>query len=264
MYRTLIFDEDRRISEGLKAILPWEKYGHEVCGTAVTLREAVELIIRVKPDVIFTEMLFSDGNGADLFDAAITVCPHLKAVVLTSYKDFETARRLCNAGVVRILTKPTKMAELTEAVEEVNRRIAFEYSAECIAELKNSDTPKQLTPRAGNFAVQQACSYIKDHCKEKITLEHAAAAGFVSKWYLSVLLKQLIGKNFYELLNEARIDVSKDMLKDPGMRIAEVSTQLGFSDPAHFARVFKKIEGETPNLYRRNIMETRGIPNPDE
>lgn len=51
-------------------------------------------------------------------------------------------------------------------------------------------------------------------------------------------------------MNQARVRHAKELLKDPSMRIADVSEAVGFLDVAHFSRVFKKQEGISANEYR--------------
>ena len=58
------------------------------------------------------------------------------------------------------------------------------------------------------------------------------------------------GKTFSDLLNGARMDRSKELLKDPALRICDVAEQVGFQDLAHFSRVFKKLEGMSAGEYR--------------
>jgi AraC-like DNA-binding protein len=40
------------------------------------------------------------------------------------------------------------------------------------------------------------------------------------------------------------------MLKDPNTKVADVSYQLGYSDPTHFTRAFRRIAGVNPRQYR--------------
>lgn len=47
-----------------------------------------------------------------------------------------------------------------------------------------------------------------------------------------------------------RVRHAKELLKDPAYRIADVAEMVGFTDVAHFSRVFKKTEGISANEYR--------------
>ena len=86
-----------------------------------------------------------------------------------------------------------------------------------------------------------------------LTLQEVADACYVSQWYLSKLLNRYTKKNFYDLLNNRRIRAAKELLADPSLRIGDIGEMIGYADPAHFARVFRKIAGMSANEYRSSL-----------
>ena len=98
--------------------------------------------------------------------------------------------------------------------------------------------------------MKNALQYIEEHYIEKITLTQVAEMTYVSQWHLSKLLNKEEGKNFSEILNCIRMRHAKELLKDPAYRIADVAEMVGFTDVAHFSRVFKKTEEISANEYR--------------
>jgi AraC-like DNA-binding protein len=60
------------------------------------------------------------------------------------------------------------------------------------------------------------------------------------------------GKNFRQLLTEARQDVVQRLLMDPAIEINEVAYLLGFEDSNSFYRAFKSWEGTTPSAWRQS------------
>ncbi len=107
---------------------------------------------------------------------------------------------------------------------------------------------------AAGFVVRQALSYIQQHYREKLSLMDVAAHCFVSQWHLSKLLHKNLDKNFYEIINEMRIAKAKELLVDPGLTVAAVCDMVGYNDPAHFSKVFKRLEGISANEYRGRIV----------
>ena len=83
-------------------------------------------------------------------------------------------------------------------------------------------------------------------------LAEVAEKTYVSQWHLSKLLNGHTGKSFSELLNHIRIEEAKKLLKDPSLRIGDISEEVGFMDVAHFSKVFKKLEGISANEYRNS------------
>ena len=106
---------------------------------------------------------------------------------------------------------------------------------------------------AGSFIVNQAMSYIEKNYTGKLTLQQVADCCYVSQWHLSKLLNRYAGKNFYDILNGVRIQKAKELLTDPQLKIGQISEMVGYADSAHFARIFKKLEGMSANEYRNQL-----------
>ncbi|MCD0488077.1 helix-turn-helix transcriptional regulator [Pedobacter sp. MC2016-14] len=77
----------------------------------------------------------------------------------------------------------------------------------------------------------------------------AKSLNFSSR-YLSDVLKQETGKTTLELIHLYIITEAKNLLKEGGMNIAEISYSLGFENPTYFSRLFKKEAGVSPNYFR--------------
>lgn len=92
----------------------------------------------------------------------------------------------------------------------------------------------------------------KPYLEEGVTLRHVAAGLGVSPNHLSQAINQGLGKNFYELINERRVDEFKRRVRDPGNRaytLLAVAMDSGFSSKSSFNRVFKQFTGLSPQQY---------------
>ncbi|CAM1341553.1 helix-turn-helix domain-containing protein [Tenacibaculum amylolyticum] len=72
----------------------------------------------------------------------------------------------------------------------------------------------------------------------------------VSASYLNEVIKEIKGKPAKELIYEKIIIESKKELKFNVIAVSEVAYNVGFEEPTHFARFFKKHTGLTPKEYR--------------
>lgn len=106
---------------------------------------------------------------------------------------------------------------------------------------------------SSSFIVKNALSYIEENYTQKLTLSEVAEKTYVSQWHLSKLLNRHTGQSFSDILNHVRIEKAKELLKDPSLRIGDISEAVGFLDLAHFSRVFKKQEGVSANEYRNKV-----------
>lgn len=247
MYKVALVDDESIILEGLTRIIPWERYGCQVAGTAGDAEEGAELITRERPDILFTDIRMPGKDGLAMLAGLKSEYPDMQVTVLTGYRDFSYAQEAIRLGVTRFLLKPSKMDELEEALEAMTqnlKRMGRGTQEEAL------QTPENHGDVANSFIVRKAVAYIEEHAAEKISLSDVADGCYVSHWHLSKLLNKYTGKNFYDLLNGERIARAKKLLRDPSMRISDISEQVGYGDTAHFSRVFKKLEGISANEYR--------------
>ena len=87
-----------------------------------------------------------------------------------------------------------------------------------------------------------------------ITLGEIADKLSVIPRYLSQVINELKGQNFYDFVNSYRIEEAKKILSDPSHddeKILAVLFESGFNSKSVFNTVFKKITGITPSEYRR-------------
>ena len=61
------------------------------------------------------------------------------------------------------------------------------------------------------------------------------------------------GIPFRSLLSECRQQRAFRELREGNRPIREVASRLGYSDPAHFARAFRRWTGRSPSEYRRQV-----------
>lgn len=253
MYKVAIIDDEPLIVEGLSKTIEWEKWDCQVTGFAYNGKEGMELIRRERPDIIISDINMPEMDGLKMIAGLKSEFPNMQLIILTGYREFEYARQAIELGVSRFLLKPSKMNELYEAIEAVTTRLKQLDTATGVqktASDEERDTEELYDNEANSFIVKNALEYIRENYREKLRLSDVADRVYVSQWHLSKLLNKHTGKNFSEILNGARMDKSKELLKDPSLRICDVAEMVGFQDLAHFSRVFKKMEGMSANEYR--------------
>jgi two-component system response regulator YesN len=128
-----------------------------------------------------------------------------------------------------------------EQLEEQARKILISALA-----FRDSRTNNQYTS-----LVQQAKEYIDHHyMNPDLSLNQVAAQVNLSPSYFSVMFGQATGQTFKEYLTELRIRKAKELLRMTTQRSAEISYQVGYSDPHYFSYVFRKNTGLSPTQFR--------------
>ncbi|MGG6310425.1 response regulator transcription factor [Paenibacillus macerans] len=97
---------------------------------------------------------------------------------------------------------------------------------------------------------QEAERFIRRHYADNLTLNSVAAEVHVTPVWLSKLFKKEKRQTFLEFLTEVRMERAKEMLGDVRYKIYQVSSMVGYKDPVHFTKLFKKHAGYTPKEYR--------------
>ncbi|MGO4347890.1 response regulator [Paenibacillus sp. MCAF9] len=165
---------------------------------------------------------------------------------------FEVFRRAAAAGVPskNLGSNPIAVWELLEQYDTLQSlRVQTELFLLAIAAdfRKLSNTPSQI--------VYEAEKILHRDYAESLTLQSVAMAVHVTPVWLSKLFKKEKRKTFLEYLTEIRIEKAKEMLGDIKYKVYQISFQVGYKDPVHFSKLFKKQVGCTPKEYRRQ----RGI-----
>lgn len=71
--------------------------------------------------------------------------------------------------------------------------------------------------------------------------------------YLSVLIKELTGKSYKELVAEQRIEQAKRLLAGTNMPVYQIAEETGYLNLSSFYKMFQKLTGEKPDGFRKRI-----------
>ncbi len=99
--------------------------------------------------------------------------------------------------------------------------------------------------------VKNTLRFINEHFSENITVQQIADSLYLSPYYLMHIFKNETGKTLVNFLTELRIEKAKELLKEPGCKIYEIATQIGYSDVKYFNKLFKKHTGLSPSEYTK-------------
>jgi AraC-like DNA-binding protein len=72
--------------------------------------------------------------------------------------------------------------------------------------------------------------------------------------HLNKVLKETTGRTTTELIGNRIIQEAQVLLRQPNWTLAEIADSLGFTDVAHFSKVFKQQTAVTPGAFRHQVL----------
>jgi iron complex transport system substrate-binding protein len=107
----------------------------------------------------------------------------------------------------------------------------------------------ELNEPAPDLATQ-AAQYIRENCRQSITLETIAGHFHYSTRYLTRVFKRRFGMTPNDYLTKTRMEWTRRLLAHTDASIREAAESVGYTDIYYFSKLFKKITGITPRQYK--------------
>ena len=85
-------------------------------------------------------------------------------------------------------------------------------------------------------------------------MEEIAQSVSLSSSYLSVLFKEKMHMTIHDYLIRVRIENSIELLNRRDLSIKQVMQLCGFESQSYYNKVFKKMIGVTPGVYRNQLL----------
>lgn len=115
----------------------------------------------------------------------------------------------------------------------------------------------EMSQRMYSSPVSRCIRMLEEQYAEDLSLETISAEIAVSKNYFCYLFKRETGVSVWNYLTNIRIRRAKELLLQTDMKSYEISFQVGYDNPGYFSKIFKKLEGMTPNEFREQKTEYR-------
>jgi len=123
-----------------------------------------------------------------------------------------------------------------------------------------SSAPRRRTPLT-SWQLKAATDYIVEHAAGTIRLQDLAELVGMSQSHFSHAFKASTGVPPHQWQMKARIERGQRLLAAGDRPLTEVAAEAGFSDQAHFTRVFRRMVGETPAAWRRATVGGSALAN---
>ncbi|MEE0996664.1 MAG: two-component regulator propeller domain-containing protein [Paludibacteraceae bacterium] len=246
----LIVDDDYLICRNLSAIL--DPYVNVI--VAHNGAEALKLAEENLPDMILSDVDMPEMNGIELGKAlnSSDKLNHIPVIYLSAKGDEQDRLRGLVNGAVDYISKPFSQTELLIKVcnqlkirQKQQSLILSTHLKRNVKKQEKIEEPAALNPFTKDFIAVLD----KRYSDSRVSVEDLASDMNMSQSTLNRRARSIVGKSPLEMLNEYRLNMAAQMLKDDkaGKSISDIAYDVGFSDPAYFTKKFKDYFGCTPS-----------------
>lgn len=99
--------------------------------------------------------------------------------------------------------------------------------------------------------ILRALDHIIRHHADDVRVLDLATEAMMTPRHFDRCFKQAVGLSPKQFLIETRVNVARNLLEDTAMSVLEVGLEVGFHHPSHFIRIFQRVTGRTPAVYRQ-------------
>ena len=111
-YTVVVADDEEEIRRSLVRRVKWEEIGFEVVGEAENGADALELVEKLEPDLLLTDIKMPFLSGIELARAVREVCPMVQIAFLSGFDDFTYAQQAIQYNIVSYMLKPISAKEI--------------------------------------------------------------------------------------------------------------------------------------------------------
>lgn len=220
-------------------------------------REALKVYEEEKPEVVILDIEMPGIDGIEAAGQIRQQDEDCCIIFLTAYDDFSYAKRAIKVRALDYLLKPCDEQELMLVVEDAIHRRGKDLEMPDERAFLASEEEEDWPEDSGSVRLSQVAtligSYLQRNYMFDISMQDAARAMNYSDAYFCKLFKQCFDRNFTSYLNRYRINEAKKMLKHSTANVKEIGKAVGYSNSNYFAKVFKRIEGQSPKEYRLDL-----------
>lgn len=248
MKRCIIIDDEKNARESLeKMIQRYYSSRMEVCGTADSIKESIELINKLQPDVVFLDIEMPRENGMQLFKYFSQ--PNFEVVFTTAYEQY--AIKAIKYAALDYILKPINQIELGEAISKLELKDKLNKNTSMHIEtllynlnLDSQDFNKVVLPKSDGYELEKVrniiyCKADKNYCdvhtisNNKIVVSKSLkyVSGLLSdEMFFRIHKSYLVNLNYIKSLSRA----------DGGQVVLENGMVLPVS-VSHFKELLSKI-----------------------
>lgn len=243
MYTVYIVDDDELILDEIVEMVPWMDNGFYVAGYSSNPLIAIEQILELRPDVVFSDLKMPIMDGIKMIKMLREQELECDFVMLSAFGTFEDSRAFFLLEGFDYILKPIQQAEIQIVLERLSSKFAKKLGHQILMESDGvNPTFKLLT------------KYVKENFCQKHTLEQLGKRFNLSANYICNLFAKYYNTTLTCFITELRMKEAIRLIKQTNKAFKEIAIDCGYSDYYYFCKVFKEYFGVSPTQYKIEIL----------
>ena len=119
----VVADDEQELLGAVCQLIDWAGIGFKLVGRASNGLDALQLVEELQPDFLLTDIHMPFISGTALAAQVKAVQPLIQVAFLSGHDEFEYAQQGIASEVIAYLLKPISMAQLTQELIEIHRKI---------------------------------------------------------------------------------------------------------------------------------------------
>lgn len=217
---------------------------HTLSGHSDTITPYVHLDIFYNPD---RERSFVVRSGrVDLSGSEGLMQPRLEEVT-----GVRVPTRFVPANAAQFRDTMLKTVGIWQRRDFLGRLESHHLASGLILEMLRSYAPGGADSPDHPEFLNWIISHMSLHLQEPLSVADLAGRAGLSSSRFTRVFRDRFGSPPHRFLLHLRVQRAQDLLQHTSLTMRQISAQCGFSDVHHFAKMFKKVAGQTPGTYRR-------------
>lgn len=114
-----------------------------------------------------------------------------------------------------------------------------------------TDAARGETSSLPGFKLRRVTDWMAEHLAEEFSLGRLAGQAGMSEFHFNRLFKRATGVPPSQYQIKLRMDAARRLLRETRKSVITIANDIGYSNPSHFAQLFRKESGLSPTDYRR-------------
>ena len=152
-YKVILVDDEAEVIDMIEKKIHWNDLGFEVAGSATNGVKALELVEKLQPDVVLTDIKMPYMDGLELSRRLNREYPNIYIMLCTGFDEFEYAKEAVHLEIKEYMLKPVNATEMSESLTNLKHTLDREREEKLNVKKLNDYFQEVLPKLQSNFFI---------------------------------------------------------------------------------------------------------------